>query len=593
MIVSTTVTTAPDCVPLDAGAGAPTVGISPANAETESTHVNVTAVRNLFIDDSPLRLKPCKAFYMELNSTTTQDSLQGRGTQTTIPLAISRSLTSRRLLFFMRTASPKPKLDLSHLSATGRAQFRCERALELKDRGEYDAAQEIMHPLWKRVGERPNVTGLNPSVAAEVLFCVGVLTGWIGSRDEIKEADDAARDLLTESIRLYESLGDSKKVAEVQSELALCYWRAGALDEARVMINEALQKLTAAGNTRANALINLSVIEWSATRYKKALKILTDNAALFEKIASNTTKGTYHNQRAMILRKLVTPENKADQLRKVINEYDEADSYFKLARNTVNRAHIKNNIGNVLRDLSHYREAHEYLEQARRLTVIVKDKVRTAQVDETRAQVFIAQRRYAEAESAAGNAARSFAKAGRQCFLTDALITQGIALARLNQTERARFTFQKAIEVAHQAGALDRAGLAALTMIEEVDQLPPETLFAAYEQAGEWLADSQSRDAKLRLEAVGRKLALELRGEWKSENPIEVLYNKNLHLPDEVLRYERELISNTLAKVNGSVTYAAKLLGVSYQRLGYILETRHKDLLNERTPVRRRVSKPH
>ena len=92
---------------------------------------------------------------------------------------------------------------------------------------------------------------------------------------------------------------------------------------------------------------------------------------------------------------------------------------------------------------------------------------------------------------------------------------------------------------------------------------------------------------------MGRKLALELRGEWKSENPIEVLYNKNLHLPDEVLRYERELISNTLAKVNGSVTYAAKLLGVSYQRLGYILETRHKDLLNERTPVRRRVSKPH
>ena len=159
--------------------------------------------------------------------------------------------------------------------------------------------------------------------------------------------------------------------------------------------------------------------------------------------------------------------------------------------------------------------------------------------------------------------------------------------------ERAQFTFQKAIEVAHQAGAVNRAGLAALTMIEEIDQLPLDTLSAAFEKAGEWLADSQSQDAKLRFEAVGRKLALELRGEWKSENPIEVLYNKNLHLPDEVLRYERELISNALAKVNGSVTYAAKLLGVSYQRLAYILETRHKDLLNERSPVRRRASKPH
>jgi tetratricopeptide (TPR) repeat protein len=237
-----------------------------------------------------------------------------------------------------------------------------------------------------------------PSVAAEVLFCAGVLTGWIGSRDEIKEADEAARDLLTESMRLYEALGDPRKVAEVKSELRLCYWRAGELDEARVMVTQALQKLTAPGNTRANALINLSVIEWSASRYNRTLKILTDNAPLFEKIASNTTKGTYHNQRAMILRKLVTPRKQ-------------------------NRT--------------------------------------------------------------------KFCEGRTPMFLDRCTNHSRIALARLNQTERAQFTFQKAIEVAHQAGALNRAGLAALTMIEEIDRLPPETLFAAYEQAGEWLSDSQ------------------------------------------------------------------------------------------------------
>lgn len=489
----------------------------------------------------------------------------------------------------MPIASRKPKLDLSRLPPNTRALLSCQKALELRDRGEYDAAQAIMRPLWKRVGERPNVVGLDPSVAAEALFCVGALTGWIGSRNEIKEADDLARDLLTESITAYESLGDLKKAAEVRSELALCYWRAGALDEARVMFTEALQRLTAPGNTRANALIGLAVVEWSASRYEKSLKILTDNAPLFKKISNHTTKGTYHNQLAMVLRKLTTPQNRANQLRRVLREYEQADSHFKLARNTVNRAHIKNNIGNVLRDLTRYKEANEYLEEARRLTVIVKDKVRTAQIDETRAQVFIAQGRYAEAESVAGYAARSFEKAGRQCFLTDALITHGIALARLKQTERARFTFQKAIEVAHQAGALNRAGLAALTMIEEIEQLPPETLCAAYQQAREWLADSQSRDAKLRFEAAGRKLALELRDEQTTENPVEVLYNKTFHLPNEVLKYERELIRDALAKVNGKLTQAAKLLGVSYQRLANIIETRHKDLLKERTPVYRRA----
>ena len=61
-----------------------------------------------------------------------------------------------------------------------------------------------MRPLWKRVGEHPNTKGLHPSVAAEVLLCAGILTSLIGSRDEIKEANEWARDLLTESITYYE-----------------------------------------------------------------------------------------------------------------------------------------------------------------------------------------------------------------------------------------------------------------------------------------------------------------------------------------------------------------------------------------------------
>ncbi|MGH9874603.1 MAG: helix-turn-helix domain-containing protein [Pyrinomonadaceae bacterium] len=490
----------------------------------------------------------------------------------------------------MRTASPA-KPDLSHLTLNDRAVYRCRAAFEFKDRGDYDGAQAVMRPLWKRPGVRPDTGGLQPSVAAEVLFCVGVLTGWIGSRNEIKEADEWARDLLTESSRFYESIGDSKTVAEIRSELAYCYWRAGALDEARIMFSEAIEKLTAEGNTRANALLGLSVVEWSACRYRESLKILKANAPLFEKITSETIKGFYHNQHAMVLRKLTTPAKRTEQLKRVIEEYEQADHHFKLARNTVFRAHVKNNIGNVLRDLSRYAEAHEYLDHARRLTVSVRDRVRTAQVDETRAQVFIAQRNYAEADRAAGNAAKSFEKAGRQCFLTDALITQGIALARLHQTQRAQFTFQRAIEIGHQAGSPNRAGLAALTMIEEIDQLPAEIQYAAYEQAKEWLATSQSQEIKLRFEAVGKKLALELRGEQTGESTADVLYNKPFVLPDEVLKFERELISNALIKVNGSITYAAKFLGVSYQRLGYILETRHRDLLKQRTPVRRRTPK--
>ena len=45
-------------------------------------------------------------------------------------------------------------------------------------------------------------------------------------------------------------------------------------------------------------------------------------------------------------------------------------------------------------------------------------------------------------------------KSGQQCLLADALITQGIALARLGRTEVAQFAFQRAIEVAQPVDAL-------------------------------------------------------------------------------------------------------------------------------------------
>ena len=98
-----------------------------------------------------------------------------------------------------------------------------------------------MAPLWQGIGSRPKTEGLHSSVVPEVLLCVGMLTAWLGSRSEIKEANDYAKDLITESMTLYEAAGDSKKVAEARTELAYCYWRAGANDEARILFSTALR----------------------------------------------------------------------------------------------------------------------------------------------------------------------------------------------------------------------------------------------------------------------------------------------------------------------------------------------------------------
>jgi transcriptional regulator with PAS, ATPase and Fis domain len=112
-------------------------------------------------------------------------------------------------------------------------------------------------------------------------------------------------------------------------------------------------------------------------------------------------------------------------------------------------------------------------------------------------------------------------------------------------------------------------------------------LAAAYLQASEWLTNCQSQQLLLRFKAAGGKLAAQIQPGPSTEDATS-LFNEPLDLAEEVLKFERNLVSEALAKVNGRVSYAAKLLGIGYQGLAYIIESRHPELLSERTPVYRR-----
>jgi tetratricopeptide (TPR) repeat protein len=529
------------------------------------------------------------------NRATSTTSCKAGEEQTNIPAFLAGFLTTRvKGLRLMRIALHK--LDASHQTANDKALSLCEIASALRDRGDYEGAGKALSPLWTRIGERPQLEGLHNSVIAEVLLCVGILTGWLGGKHDVTDAQELAKNLITEGTTFYESIGDVMRVAAAHVELARCYWRQGELNEARTMLNEALQKLTAVGNTRARALVMLATVEWTASRYELALSILTQNASLFTRITNQNTKGNYHNELAIVLRHLASSGNR-DYLRRAIIEFEKADHHFKLAKNSTFRASVKNNVGLILFNLSRHKEAHEYLEQARSLTLRLRAKLTTAQIDDTRAQVFIAQKKFKQAEAVARLAVRALERSGHQCLLTDALITHGIALARLKRADPAQFTFQRAIEFASQVGVPNKAGIAALTLIEELDELSPETLFAAYTQANEWLVKSQNQGLLLRLNAAARKVCSALYGTAKDEtagadeDAIETLLNKPCVLQTEVLKFEGQVIQQALSKANGSLTRAAAMLSMSYQALGYILESRHRELLKERSPIRRRSRK--
>ena len=144
--------------------------------------------------------------------------MQGKGVAHYYPLAVHfPPVQLERFSCPMRTTLAK--LDSSHLTLNESVWLRCQASVQLKDRGDYEGAQEVMRPFWKHFGERPEIEGLNPSMVAEVLLHVGILTRWIGSKNQISNAQDIAKDLISESITLFESLGDVMRVAAARAEL--------------------------------------------------------------------------------------------------------------------------------------------------------------------------------------------------------------------------------------------------------------------------------------------------------------------------------------------------------------------------------------
>lgn len=400
------------------------------------------------------------------------------------------------------------QVDNPDLTRNERAELRCRLAKELEEAGKYEAARGMMGDLWQLIGERPALDGLDYRTAAEVLMRAGTLSGWIGSVRQIAGAQESAKDLISESISMFEKLPDVVKVAEAQTELAYCYWREGAFDEARLELREALSRLADNDSeVKALALMRVAVIDISTHRFNDGLRILTAAAPLFDAITNQSLKGRFHVGLATILKNLGSAEKREDYTDRALVEYAAASYHFEQAGHTSYRAAVENNLGSIFFKTGKFDEAYEHINRASRLFASLKDEVHGAQVEETRAQALLAQGRNIEAEKVVRSAVYTLEKGGEQSLLADALTTHGVALARLEQHVRARMTLERAVEVAELAGDLEGAGRAALSLIEELTGLLSEDeLRETYNRADQLLSRTQHSETMARLRECARRV---------------------------------------------------------------------------------------
>lgn len=467
----------------------------------------------------------------------------------------------------------------------------CQLAKNFEEAGEFESAAETLSAFWTGLPHRPKTEGLPEEAKAELLLRSGTLSGWLGSAKQVAGAQEVAKDLISESASIFEQLHLAEKVAEARVDLAICYWREGGLDEARVTLRLVLDSLAnSQSEQKLRALLNSALIEWTATRDRDALSICTEAAPLFDSSSNEALKGKFRNTYAAVLRSLGSSEKREEYIDRALVEYAAASYHFEQAGHKRFQARVENNVGYLFATIGRFVEAQQHLTRSRALSLSVGDHGGAAGAEDSRAQAFLLEGKYEQAEKAARSAVRSLRQGGEQAMLAEALTTHGKALARLNQSQVAKTTLDQAVEIAQTAGNPDRGGIAAVTAIEELSEhLSVEALQDYYRTAETLLSKSQNAGMKTRLgECARRVLSLALTDSTAPSSVDAVSLEPGFSLDSEVLRYEGNLIRRALEESGGSVTRAARLLGVTHQGLAFILNGRHSDLLSIRTPVKRR-----
>ncbi len=446
-------------------------------------------------------------------------------------------------------------LEISGLSArvSDKALNACARAKQLESRGDYQEARAALAQAWECA------ESLNDYARAHVLLRDGMLTCRLRSAGQSANTLERAKDLLTQSLELFEKLKDGDGATEACYGLGLCLRYEGAFDDARLWLRSAFERVDDEDKeTKFRILLLSAIVEEDSWRLQDAFRLHEQIAVLCGGIENHTLLGTYHNEFALILKKLAKAERKGEYEQRALIEYEGACFHYECAGNDRFLGSSINNLGCLLVQMGKSAEGLNKIEQAISLAEKVKDKTRQAEYLESKAQAFAALNKFEEAERAARRSVELLRFSGQHSLLAESLITHGFTLAKLGRTEECERILRNAEEVAAHVGDVETAGRALVTLLE-CGTLDFSERGELHGRIADYLKDSQNNDLNAR-----HTLCVKMTFESPKEGAkIPTALSAGFSLPTYLSLIELELIKMAFDESDGTLGGAAELLGIS------------------------------
>ena len=405
--------------------------------------------------------------------------------------------------------------------------------MSLERRGQYEEAIAELGEIWSDLTAEPQIAEFDARTGAEILLRCGSLLGFLGHLRQIPNSQEHSKDLLTVARENFLKIYDPEKIAECENYMALAYWRAGELNEAEIWIGESLaRKIENRHPVRLYSYIIKNLILLALKRYPEIFSGLTVVKDDFQKYGDYFLKGNFHNTYSLALKNLGHPDL-------ALSHYEKARIFFRQADNKSHQALVENNLALLYQSQKRFAEAHLLIDCGIQNFAALKDRTREGFALDTKAQIFLAERKFSQALETVEKAIEILQRGENAAYLTETLLSKVKILLKSDDFSAATMCLVEAVQIANtKIGENEAKRLVAefeTAIKEKTEKLIRETAAKKTRRAAPRPADSNSFNPFEHQPATGEtrieeNLKLILPSELKHFTAIQAIWINNRHL---------------------------------------------------------------
>lgn len=308
--------------------------------------------------------------------------------------------------------------------------------------GRYEEAFYELREIWEDYKVFPNVSGIDEKNAAEIILRCGSLLGFLGNTKLLPNAQEYSKNLLTDARDRFIILQNIEKITECENYLALAYWRKGEHKEALDFVDQAIFNETSKTSlSKIYAHLTKSLIFLSLGKDQEVVNYLKNLEKHFRRFGDALMNGSFYCNLAIAQRNLGDTVNALRNLE--LARYFHQRSQHKIYLGTV-----ENNLSQIYKDQKRFVKAHEVVDSATKTFREINDITREAFSYDTKAQIYFADKKYAESVSTIEKAIEVLKNSENSSYLSETYMTKAKSLIYLEDFTAATFALFEAVNIA-------------------------------------------------------------------------------------------------------------------------------------------------